>query len=379
MNNNKEVGLYRQTINEQNLNIWPLGSGSRIQNHKKLIMNKINILLTGASGSVGYQVLKQLHEQKERFNISIFDTKTKKTVKKFKPFKNSLEITYGDIAQIDEVKKVCKGKDVVIHLAAIIPPLADENSKLAFKVNTLGTENLIKYLEILSPNCFFLYSSSISVYGDRLKDPKITVNDPLKPSEGDEYAKTKIAAEKIIEQSKLDWSIFRLSAIMGNHKISKLMFHQPLETIMEIATPEDTARAFVRAIDKKEKLSKQIFNLGGGGQCCIIYKDFLIRSFSIFGLGKPNFPPKTFAEKNFHCGIYTDGDKLEQILKFRTDTLESYFNKEKLKVSWWQKSLTYVFKTMIKKYLLKQSGPYLAYKTKDKAQLAHYFNSFTIN
>ena len=336
--------------------------------------NKLNILLTGASGSVGSEVLKQLHRQKEQFNITVFDVKTRSTEKKYKPYKNSVEIVYGDISKAKDVKFVCKGKDIIIHLAAIIPPLADDKPELAHKVNTIGTENLIKSLEKHSPNCFFLYSSSISVYGDRLKNPMITVDDPLLPSEGDEYAKTKIAAEKIIKQSKLDWSIFRLSAIMGNHKMSKLMFHQPLDTLMEIATPEDTARAFVHAIDKKHQISKQIFNLGGGEQCCINYRDFLSRSFSIFGLGKPNFPPKTFAEKNFHCGYYKDGYDLEQILHFRKDTLESYFAKERLKTAWWKKKLTFVFKTIIKKHLLKQSEPYQAYKLNDKKQFAHFFN-----
>lgn len=337
--------------------------------------NKLNILLTGASGSVGSEVLKQLHPKKERFNITVFDVKTKKSEGTFAPYKNSIDIFYGDIVKANEVEKVCTEKDIIIHLAAIIPPLADDKPMLAHKVNTVGTENLIKSLEKHSPNCFFLYSSSISVYGDRLKNPMITVDDPLLPSEGDEYAKTKIAAEKIIKHSKLNWSIFRLSAIMGNHKMSKLMFHQPLDTLMEIATPEDTARAFVHAIDKKQQISKQIFNLGGGEQCCISYKDFLSRSFAIFGLGKPNFPPKTFAEKNFHCGYYEDGDKLEHILHFRKDNLESFFEKEKLKILWWKKLLTFVFRTIIKKHMLKQSEPYQAYKLNDKKQFAHFFNS----
>ena len=160
---------------------------------------------------------------------------------------------------------------------------------------------------------------------------------------------------------------------MGGHKISKLMFHQPLNTSLEIATPEDTARAFVKAIDYQSSLSKKIFNLGGGEKCRIIYKEFLIRSFKIFGLGKLNFPEKSFAEKNFHCGFYQDGDNLEEIIKFRNDTLEDYFLKEKVKVSWLRKKTTSIFKNQIKKYLLRQSEPLQAYK--NKKEIKHYFNS----
>lgn len=35
----------------------------------------------------------------------------------------------------------------MIHLAALIPPVADEQPELGYKVNVLGTENVIKALE----------------------------------------------------------------------------------------------------------------------------------------------------------------------------------------------------------------------------------------
>ena len=269
--------------------------------------------------------------------------------------------------------KVCYDKDVVIHLAAIIPPLADEKPELSYQVNVLGTENLINLLELHSPNAFFLYSSSISVYGDRLHNPMITIQDTINPSEGDEYAKTKILAEKIIQNCKLDWSIFRLTAIMGGHKISKLMFHQPLKTSLEIASPEDTARAFANAMDKQEQLSKKIFNLGGGENCRIIYDDFLSNSFKIFGLGKLDFLPKTFAEKNFHCGFYEDGYVLDNILNFRKDTLTNYFENEKSKVSLFKKAIISIFNKPIKKYLQRQSEPLAAYVDQDMKMIQHYF------
>lgn len=332
------------------------------------------ILLTGASGTVKQEVLKQLFVLNNMYDITVFDTKSTTAIKTFKPFKKEINIVYGDITNDNDLNNICFDKDIVIHLAAIITPLADEKPELSFQVNTLGTENLIKFLELHSPNAFFLYSSSISVYGDRLNTPMITVNDALKPSEGDEYAKTKIAAERIIQNCKLDWSIFRLTAIMGGHKISKLMFHQPLKTSMEIATPMDTARAFVNAVDKQKQLSKKIFNLGGGENCRILYDDFLSRSFKLFGLGRLDFLPKTFAEKNFHCGYYKDGDELNEILNFRKDTLESYFEKEKSKVSFFKKIGVSIFKNWIKKYLQRQSEPYTAFINHDTKMINHYFN-----
>ena len=153
----------------------------------------------------------------------------------------------------------------MVHLAAIIPPLAEEKPILANSVNFLGTRSLMKRIEETSPNASFMFSSSISVYGDRLKTPNINTRDSLSISTGDKYARTKMDAEPIIVSTKLKWPIFRLTAIIGvkNHKMSGLMFHMPLETHIEIATPSDTARAFVNGIETPSKLTNRIFNLGG--------------------------------------------------------------------------------------------------------------------
>ena len=183
---------------------------------------KKRILLTGASGTVGFETLKHLVKN-SNYEITVFDVKTPKSVKKLAPFLRRVEIVYGDICSASDVEKVSYNKDFAIHLAAIIPPLADINPELAYRVNVKGTENLIHALEKNSPQCHFLFSSSISVYGDRLSNPEIFVTDPLTPSPGDQYGETKVLCEKAIQQSNLSWSIFRLAAIMGNHKISKLI------------------------------------------------------------------------------------------------------------------------------------------------------------
>ena len=333
------------------------------------------VLLTGASGTIGFEVLKQLLERLALYEITVFDLETYRAKRKFAPYKKSINIVYGNIFNEKDILKVSAGQDVVIHLAAIIPPLADEKPKLTYQVNTKGTEKLVSLLEQQSPNAFFIYSSSISVYGDRLERPWIKIDDPLIPSAGDEYAQTKIEAEAIIKKSKLDWSIFRLAAIMGGHKMTKLLFHQPLKTSLEIATPTDTARAFLNAIEKQEHLSKRIFNLGGGASCRMRYDRFLSRSFEINGLGALDFSPKSFAEKNFHCGYYEDGEVLNAILHFRKDTLETYFEKEKRKISPLRKYVVSLFKKPIKYYLQNQSEPLMAHRVQDEERMAHFFNS----
>lgn len=336
---------------------------------------KTRVLLTGATGAVGFEVLKQLVKQHQKFHVVAFDLETPETRNKLQKLWRAFDVRFGDITDRTSVELACQGIDVVIHLAAVIPPLADDDPELAHRVNVEGTRNLITSLEHHAPNAYLLYSSSVAVYGDRLENHLITVDDPLKPSPGDEYAVTKLNAEQLIRDSELNWSIFRLSAIMGEHKMSKLMFHQPLQTKMEITTTEDAGRAFVKALDHLDEIKGRTFNLGGGEQCRMQYDEFLKRSFEIAGLGYPEFPDKTFAEHNFHCGYYADGDELNDILDFRRDDMESYFRKEKDKVKPWVRFVVILFRAAVIKRLLKQSEPYRAYINDDKDKIRQYFIS----
>jgi nucleoside-diphosphate-sugar epimerase len=334
---------------------------------------KKNILITGASGAVGSEILKQISNLTDQYKVTIFDLKTKESINCFRKYKHSIEIVYGDIAQNDEVEKVCHDKDFVIHLAAIIPPRADKFPALAEKVNVIGTKNLVHNLELFSPNAFFLYASSISVYGDRLNDPWIKVTDPLVPSIGDEYAKTKIEAERIVRDARLDWTIFRLTAVMGKHKLSELLFHMPLSTPLEIATPYDTSTAFVNAIDKRDLLSRRIFNLGGGAAYRTVYKDFLALSFDAIGLGELNFPENSFAEKNFHCGYYYDSNELQDILEFQNGTIDDYFHSVRKSTNTFKRFSTMLFSKVIKRVLLVKSEPLKALQSNDKVMKERFF------
>ncbi len=341
-------------------------------------MTKKTILVTGSTGTIGFEVLKQLYLQTDKYHVIALATNKNKSKKKMKPFLDKINMVYGDIRNKKFLQEICKNIDVVIHLAAIIPPLADEDPTLTYQVNTLGTSHLIAALEKNSPKAFLLYSSSISVYGDRVKTPFINITDKLLPSERDEYAVTKIETEKNIQNSTLDYSIFRLTAIMGEHKMSKIMFHVPLESSMEICTPEDTARAFVNAIEKTKLLSKNIYNLGGGENMRLTYKELLEKSFKAFGMGKLDFPKYAFASQNFHCGFYADGDKLEDIVKFRTDNLKTYFEDLSKETSSIIRVLTKIFSKIVKYFMLRQSEPYHAFKNKNQKELLHYFGTTSL-
>ena len=339
-----------------------------------LVAKPPNILITGATGAIGTAIMQQLNEKRSLDQVTVFIRDSKKNLKWLKKFPNATAV-FGDITNSDQVNNVCKDKDVIIHLAAVIPPFSEENIELGYKINQGGTENVVKAMESVCPDAHLLFSSSVVVYGDRLKNPMISVNDKLAKDQHDHYGLAKIKCEQLIQQSSINWSVFRLTAIMGigNHTPDGIMFDVPLDTPIEIATVRDTARAFVNALEHLDQLNHKTFNLGGGENCRISYLDFMSRSFEIYGMGPVNFPKMAFAKQNFHCGYFTDGDELDDILQFRTDDLESYFDRLKKSVNPLQRMATRPFAWAIKKYLLSLSKPYKAFKTKDKEKMNFYF------
>jgi nucleoside-diphosphate-sugar epimerase len=334
-----------------------------------------NILITGASGAVGFELVSQLCRTKTDHQISVIVRDSKRNKKKLSPFENEIKIFYGDLLRKETLNKATANQDIIIHLAAIIPPQFEKNIGLGKRTIIEGTSNLIESVTGNSPKAFFIYSSSVATYGDRLKNYQIKVGDELNEDQEDEYGKAKIKAEKIIQDSKLDWSIFRLTAIMGigNHKMSGIMFDMPLETRMEFCTVRDTARAFANSIHKTENLKEKIFNLSGGEFCRITYEEFLTKAFKSYGMGDVNFPEYAFARQNFHCGYFEDGDDLEEILHFRSDTIDSYFQRFRKSVPSIQRIFTVPFAGIVKFFLVKYSEPYKAYKTSDKEKISHYF------
>lgn len=342
------------------------------------------VLVTGATGNVGKEVLMQLAKMTDRYEIRAFDLKTKRSLAFFDKLKDRIKRRilpkYGDITKVQTLEEATRGVDVTLHFASLIPPAAYRNPALTEAINVGGTRNLIDALERNAPNSFLLFSSSVAVYGDRITNPEIRVGDPLRPSVGDNYAETKVQMEQLIRESNLDSTIFRLSAIMGagNHHVSGIMFLMPLATPMEFTTPRDTARAFVNALEHLDELKGKTFNLGGGEQCRVDYDEFLQSNFEIAGLGKLDFPEGAFAEHNYHCGIFVDGDELEQIVHFRRDTLQSLYEMTRKAMPCWKRFGAWLLAPIIKRALLKQSDPYKAYRKGTDSERARYFFPDTV-
>ncbi len=139
----------------------------------------MNILLTRAFGNVGLSTIKEL--SKKNYNIRIFDIENSKNKKIAKDYEGKVEIIWGDLRNSEDVNKAVSGMDIVLHVAAIIPPLADAQPKFAEEVNVGGTSNIIKAMKMQPQKPRLVYTSSIAIYGDRHKSPLIRLATLLIP------------------------------------------------------------------------------------------------------------------------------------------------------------------------------------------------------
>ena len=98
----------------------------------------MTILLTGASGNVGSHVLPEL--VRRGYSVRTFETLTEH--RKRAPMAG-VESVWGDVTDPAAVARAVEGVDTVIHLAALIPPAADEQPERAREVNVDGTVNVI--------------------------------------------------------------------------------------------------------------------------------------------------------------------------------------------------------------------------------------------
>ena len=376
-----------QLVEQLTLNQWVEGSNppgdtivkSRLQSQSFLFVSLVynlirggsmKVLLTGACGAVGHHAIPMIIDQGHE--LTVFDLKTNKNISELSRYADKATIVYGNVTDRTAVFEVCKNQDAVIHLAGVIPPLADRDPQLTLEVNFKGTKNFVDAISE-SGHGFLMFASSISVYGDRVDDYQISLSDTIKFSQDDYYAHVKKMTEDMIIASGIEYSIFRLTAIMDKPHIDPLMFHMPLDTKIEIASGRDTARAFVLGLEKKEQIQGRIFNLGGGESCRCSYRELLKGCFAIYGLNYKYLDEKGFANHNFHCGYYKDGDELNDILGFRTDSLQSYYQYLSKHVSITKKTLTKIFSYFILSKLNAQSDPRLALRSHNEELIKKYF------
>lgn len=147
------------------------------------------ILVTGATGFVGAEIVKQLVNQGK--SVKALKRKTSNT-QFLKDYEGSFEWVIGDVNDIPSLESAFEDVDYVYHSAAMISFDPAQKYKM-FKVNIEGTANLVN-ISLEKGIKKFLQVSSVSAFGRY--DIKHPINEETKWIEHDENTNYAIAKNR---------------------------------------------------------------------------------------------------------------------------------------------------------------------------------------
>ncbi len=331
----------------------------------------MKISLTGATGNMGQATIAELLkiEQLEKLKLLVLpgDKRFKKIIKKYKNFKDKIEVVFGNLADKEACKKLVEGADYVINLAAVIPPHSDTYPQKAIECNEVGVKTLVGVIEEMDVQPKFIHTSTVALYGNRNSlHPWAQVGDPLLVSPYDIYSATKLRGEFCVLESEIkNWAILRQSAMLHQNMLNDnmsdgLMFHTCFNAPLEWVTAEDSGRLIANIIkedmtkDLSKSFWKKCFNIGGGIENCLTGYDTLNDGFKIIGgSAKDFFEPNFNAIRNFHGVWFYDGHKLEELFHYQKQTAKEFWAKFAENHGYFKLGKA-VPKSLIKKFAIKR-------------------------
>lgn len=159
-----------------------------------------NFLITGINGFIGKKLAEEL--KKRKYYVIGLD--------KNEIYANLYANYKFDITSWEELKKIEKKIDCIIHLAAVTDNRTERN--LIYKVNVSGTSNICKLGAKLNVKKI-IYLSTVSVYSSYDKK-YIDENTQIEPV--NYYGETKYKAEEIITNCGINYTILRPTNIFSD-------------------------------------------------------------------------------------------------------------------------------------------------------------------
>ena len=278
------------------------------------------VLVTGAAGMIGLNVIKYLLSE-GKYEITVLDLKNKSTVQKLKKYKKRVNIILGDVCNRVLIESLVKDHDIIIHLAGVLPPLANIKEELATLIDYGGTENIVRAINYYNPKCHLFYASSTTLYRGK---EEVTAKSNITIDELDYYDKGKYDSENLIKKKLKFYTIYRLPFVLGDPLKEPFPLNARKDDKIEYITKEDAAYAFVKGIGFKDVLNKKVFNVTSENP--IPYKELLRKVLGNCGMTWNFVINKNFVEKDYYSYYCKDRDELNNIINYRNDNIENYYN-----------------------------------------------------
>jgi len=256
-------------------------------------------VVTGGIGFIGSHVCRELLESGRR--VAVFDSVDEKRLQflrrlRMPDISDRVLFTKGDVANLNLVLRTFRRLEAkeIVHAAAItFIPFAIANPTRTFRVNTLGTFNILEASRRLDIEKS-VYVSSASVYGDFKYSPA-NEEHPLEPK--DVYGATKAAADRLTigyhRTYGIPATVIRTTSVYGQGDLENRVVKEFIEKVLkgepmelhggglqrrDFTYVKDAAHGIVLALQSKKSVGR-VFNISGGADYSIKHVAHVIKEF----------------------------------------------------------------------------------------------------
>jgi dihydroflavonol-4-reductase len=225
----------------------------------------MKIAVTGASGHVGANLCRSLLTEGHQVKVLLHNKNN--SLKDL-----DLEFIQGSLNDLDSLRKLCKGAEIVFHLAAMISIDGQKNTLL--EVNVEGTKNLVKVIQENGVRRLIHFSSIHALSHFPLNQPMDETR-PLIINGPTWYEITKSKAEKFVldaTSSGLDAVVINPTAIVGPNDFKPSLVGTVLIRLYKNSLPalvpggydwvdaRDVVQGAIAAMDKGRKGERYILS-----------------------------------------------------------------------------------------------------------------------
>jgi dTDP-glucose 4,6-dehydratase len=256
-----------------------------IQQTREFDWAKQVVLVTGAGGFIGSHLVERLLD-KGATVLAFIHYNSRNDQGFLTGLKNSndkLKIAFGDIGDLDTIRKITEGIDVIFHLAALVGiPYSYQHPHQVVEVNTIGTLNILTASRENQVKRI-VHTSTSEVYGTARTVP-ISESHPKQPQSP--YSASKIAADAIALSfyfsfglpvaicrpfntygpRQSDRAIFPVLIAQALYRDEMLVGN--LAPTRDFTYVSDTVAGFIRVAESEACLGQEI-NLGTGSEISI--------------------------------------------------------------------------------------------------------------
>lgn len=200
------------------------------------------VLVTGATGFIGFHLVRELTLSGASVTCLIRPTSDTKTIGNFSP-----AFATGDVLQKDSLLEPTSQADVVIHLVGAQESFHPQDY---YDMNVGGTRNLVEACANSDSPPIFIYVSSLTAAGPSPRGDLLNERDP--PSPISHYGRSKLAAEEVVR----DWAhevpatIVRPPMVFGEHDVDIYQMFQAIKLgLHPILPPKESRYTIIHASD----------------------------------------------------------------------------------------------------------------------------------